>query len=303
MTLVVARRSIDGRIRVIADMRLMDDWNIKRGYPHAVLKNIILDRDLLVAYAGNASFAVDTIREYRDQRGDTLTGGLLDAAERAGEGRDGVEFLVADVQRGLFRVRRSGIEPAGQATWIGDLDAFGLYQELYHGMPKPQVITLETENGPPPEPYPDTPDTEAFLRMSGAIGNIQFFKHGPGDLEIPALATVGEAFISAFSAPEGFHYEPQAMLSADHEQVIEGPEWATLNWGNVANGGFGFAQLSPSEPGFGLVGLYFAHAGLGLIYHPLAWDGPIFYRRITHDEFLRAVEEDHAVAIDGARIV
>ena len=84
MTLVVARRSIDGRIRVIADMRLMDDWNIKRGYPHAVLKNIILDRDLLVAYAGNASFAVDTIGEYRDQRGDTLIGGLLDAAKQAG---------------------------------------------------------------------------------------------------------------------------------------------------------------------------------------------------------------------------
>jgi hypothetical protein len=302
MTLVVARRSTEGKLRVIADMRLMDNWNIRRGYPHAVLKNIIIDRELLVAYAGNANFAVDTIREQRNHRGDTLVAGLVSAAEQAGAGKDGVEFLVADVQRGLRRVRHNGAEPATNATWIGDAAAFDFYQQLYHGMPKPQVLTMETENGPPPDPYPDTPDSEAFLRMSGATGHMQFMKYAPGDVSIPALETVGEAFISAFSSPDGFHYEQQGMLAANHEQVIEGDEWTTLNWGTVANGGFGFMQHSPSEPGVGIVGLYFPHARLGLIFHPLAYDGPVFYRRVTHDEFRKAVQEDFAVPIDGARL-
>jgi hypothetical protein len=301
MTLVVARRSTEGKIRVIADMRLRDHWNIKRGYPHAVLKNIILDRELLVAYAGNVDLAVDAIRGHRHQRGDTLLTGLLGAAEHGGEGKNGVEFLVADVGRGLFRIRHTGVEPAINATWIGDLFAFEFYQQIYHGMPKPQVLTLETENGPPPEPYPDTPDTEAFLRMSGAIGQIEFVRAIPGAPSIPALDSVGEAFVSAFSSPDGFHYEQQATISTSHEQVIESPEWTTLDGGSAANGGFGYTQLSPSQPGIGLVGLYFPHARLGLIYHPLVYDGPAFYRDISHDEFVRAVEEDHAVAIDGPR--
>lgn len=41
MTFVVARQSTEGMIRVVADMRLTDPWNMKRGYPSAVLKNII----------------------------------------------------------------------------------------------------------------------------------------------------------------------------------------------------------------------------------------------------------------------
>lgn len=41
MTLVVARQAADGAIRVIADMRLTDRAEIRRGYPYAVLKNII----------------------------------------------------------------------------------------------------------------------------------------------------------------------------------------------------------------------------------------------------------------------
>ena len=49
-------------------------------------------------------------------------------------------WLRTFANRGLFRVRHSGIEPAGQATWIGDSDAFEFYQQLYHGMPKPQVF-------------------------------------------------------------------------------------------------------------------------------------------------------------------
>ena len=45
MTLIVGRRNTSGVIHVVGDMRLTDPDEIRRGYPYAVLKNIILSPD------------------------------------------------------------------------------------------------------------------------------------------------------------------------------------------------------------------------------------------------------------------
>lgn len=48
MTLIVGRRNLNGVIRVVGDMRLTDAAEMRRGYPHAALKNIILSPKHLV---------------------------------------------------------------------------------------------------------------------------------------------------------------------------------------------------------------------------------------------------------------
>lgn len=290
MTLVVGRQGDDGVIRVVADMRLTDSWDLKRGYPVAVLKNIILSEDVLVAYAGNASLAVHTIRELQDAPRNELIAGLLRSSVEAGEAGQGVSYLVADVNNGLQRIRHTGAEPPSVSSWIGDQEAFEAYQARYHGMPKPQVLVVEGIS--PPEPPPDTPSSEAFLRMSGALMQLQMLDN---------VETIGEAQVSAFSRG-GFHYEPQAFLAASNEQVFTGPEWENVNWGSIADGGFGYCLLHPTDPGIGLVGLHFPHRGLGFLYHPLSYDGPAIYRDVSHEEFRAAVADDHGVAINGPRV-
>jgi hypothetical protein len=239
-----------------------------------------------VAYSGNASVAVHTIRTLREARGEELVTGLLQSSVDAGEDEDGVSYLVADVNVGLQRIRHSGAEPPTRATYIGEEEAL----EIYHGMPKPQVLTVEEFS--PPEPFPESPDTEAFLRMSSALMQMQ---------TMDGIATIGEAQVSAFSR-NGFHYEPQAFLAASNEQVFTSPEWTKVNWGSVADGGFGYSLLHPIDPGIGMVGLHFPHRGLGFLYHPLGYDGPAIYRDVSHEEFRAAVAEDHSIAIDGPRV-
>lgn len=92
----------------------------------------------------------------------------------------------------------------------------------------------------------------------------------------------------------------RSFLAADHEQVIT-PEqgWVNADWGTVANGGFGFSMLVPDEPGVGIVGLYFPHPALGLLYHPLAQEEPFAYRDVTDAEFRTRVLGDHGVSISG----
>lgn len=291
MTLVVGRQGADGAIRVVADMRITDGAEIRRGYPYAALKNIIVSPETLVAYTGNAELGMHTIRSLKNASVKDLARGLLASAEAAGSEAGGVDYLLAHADQGLQRITRSGIEESAEATWIGDREAFEIYQRAFHELPVPEPLWIEGIS-PPRDELPDLARMEPFIRMSQAVLAL----HQNDNIE-----SVGEAFISAFSR-DGFRYEPQGFFAATEEQEISSSEWTTIHWSTAAKGGFGYNVLHAAEPGIGLIGLYFPHAGLGLLYHPLAYDHPIAYRRVTHDEFRAAVAEDHAVNVDGPRL-
>ena len=291
MTLIVGRRNLNGVIRVVGDMRLTDSTEIRRGFPYAALKNIILSPNHLVGYAGNAELGMHTIRRLKTAPIDELAQGLLASARNAGNGLGGVEFLLAHTERGLQRITTEGVDEPTDAGWIGDRNAFEVYQRAYHQLEQPPELTWIEGVSPPKDQLPDPAAAEPFIRMSSAIHVLQ---------EDSGVTSVGEAFVSA-NSKEGFRYEQQGFFQASHTQEI-GSEWTTLNWGTAAQGGFGFNLLQSAAPGIGAVGLYFPHGSLGLLYHPLAYDDPLVYRRVTHDEFREAVAEDHGIDIDGGRL-
>ncbi len=290
MTLIVGRHNLNGVIHVVGDMRLTDPAEIRRGYPYAVLKNIILGPDHLVAFAGNADLGMHTIRRLKDAPIEELAGGLFDSAKEAGGGPGGVDYLLAHTERGLQRVTASGVEGPTDAGWIGDPAAFEIYQRGYHAAPVPEPLWIEGVS-PPRDQLGDPAAMEPFIRMG--MGTFAL-------MESESVASVGEVFVTA-NSKRGFHYEQQGFFQADHEQEI-GSEWTDLNWGTAAQGGFGFNLLPPKEHGTGAIGLYFPHGGLGLLYHPLAYGDALVYRHVTHDEFCAAVAEDHEIEIDGPRL-
>ena len=131
------------------------------------------------------------------------------------------------------------------------------------------------------------------MRMGNAIASLHFGA---------STESVGEAFVSATYSGQGFRYQPQAFLAAEHDQVVEEGPWVPANWGTVAEGGFGYGLLVPTEPGVGLIGLYFAHAGLGLVYHPLVQDEAFTYSGVSREAFREAILRDHGVSVDGPHL-
>jgi hypothetical protein len=294
VTLVVGRQDSSGRIRVIGDLRVTRRDQIRRGYPVAVLKNVIVSRDLLVAYAGNYELALHTIRQLRGYENDTdaVLDSLYSSSLAAGAGEGATQYLVGARARGLSVVSFSGVESDAEAAWIGDKAAYEIYQRGYHSAVITEPIRI-------PGISPEGPmnirwdDFEVAARMS----------HGIWQLELEgSVETVGEAFITAYSSRDGFRYEQSAVLVADHDQVVSGDEWVPADWGTAADGGFGYAVLTPTEPGIGLIGLNFSHGRLGLLYHPLARDDPFPYLNVTRQEFRARVLDEHGVDIDGPSI-
>ena len=292
MTLVVARNWPSGRVLVTADLRVTDAHEIRRGYPTALLKNVILSETVVVAAAGNAELALHALRGLPDrpERAGEVLSVLGDASARAGSGDGRTEFLVAEAGGGICRVTASGGHDDGRASWIGDAAAYSVYQHGYHETPvHPPLIVPGIS--PPGPALPFDTEMQEVLRMVNGIHHLD---------ATGSVPTVGEAFITAAATPSRpLHYEQQAFLAADHEQVIEPGGWVGADWGTVASGGFGYATLVPEQPGIGMLGLYFPHAGLGLLYHPLRRNDPFVYTRVSHAAFRARVSAEHGIAIDG----
>jgi hypothetical protein len=287
----VARKFESGCVRLAADLRVTDSNDIRRGYPYAVLKALILSRTLVVAFAGNAQLALHTVRQLPrppEEITDVIPT-LTASCERAGDGEGRVDYLAAVAGEGIWRITNDGVEGVLEAAWIGDHRAFELYQRAYHE--GPVALPLQVPSLSPERPLPVSKAEYAeTVRMMNGIFQLV--------LE-DSINTVGEAFILAASLDGSFRYEQQAHLAADHERVISGAKWVAPDWGTVAEGGFGYSTLVPCEPGIGVLGLYFPHPGLGLLYHPLARDDPFVYRHVTHAGFRARVLEGHGVELVG----
>ena len=174
--------------------------------------------------------------------------------------------------------------------WIGDRRAFESYQRGYHDTPVAAPISIPGVSAERAQPVSDAEIAET-IRMANGI-----FRLASDDW----LADVGEALISAFSSREGFRYDEQAFLSADHEQIVTGDECVSADWGTVAEGGFGYSTLVPVVPGIGVLGLYFPHRGLGLLYTTLSRrDDAFVYTGVTQGQFRACVADEHGVEIDG----
>jgi hypothetical protein len=83
-----------GRTRVVADMRVTDRWDTRRGYPIAVLNSVILSETVLVAFAGNVLRALASLRQVppRPVSVDDVLPILGASAKAAGSGAGRVEY-------------------------------------------------------------------------------------------------------------------------------------------------------------------------------------------------------------------
>ena len=288
MTFIVARTFARG-IRIIGDMRVTSATG--RGYPIAVLKVVLIDPDLAVAYAGNLEHAMDVVRAFVADGGGAADAEHLIEQLEASCARDPgrVEYLVARRPRELWQIDHIEVRTNLTAAMIGNRSAFEIYQRGVHNAQPPQVFVMEGYTPPPM-----TPEQEKDLLLSSQM------TAGVLALDQSGIEDVGEAFVSVWGGSEGFRYEQQAFLAADHEQVITGDAWTHADWGTVAEGGFGYSVLAPSEPGIGMVALYFPHAGLGMLYAPLKRDGPCVYPRVMQAELCDRLMTDTDVMFGGA---
>jgi hypothetical protein len=318
MTLVVAHRTPYG-VRLCSDMRVTDRGAARPpSYLNAVLKAVILHPQLCVAFAGSVPLALQAIRRLdvpRDSDADVArVAEVLLNSHRQEAGM--IDFLIAGLQpTTLSRVWKGGVERDLHAAWIGDHDAFSVFQAAYvgggaiprrfaEGFPDGLVPTTQVE-------AITTAGADMEARWAATLPRDEFEDFRVASRSMAAmhavvessLKEVGEAAIFVAprppNDPNGYFAYLEASFAYNPRGLSE-PGSASAE-----QGGESFAILTPSEPGFGAIGIYIVEARLGLLYYPAESADPLAPQTFAgHSvgEFRDAVHQQHGFEIGGIGI-
>jgi hypothetical protein len=281
MTLVVAR-SLETQLRIISDTKITDANAIKSGPLYGALKAVIISPNITVCFAGNVGRGQKAIEDVYKLTADSgllerILAHLLDV-HRAGQGD--TDFVVASLgkSQGLNRIADDTIEQGLKTCWIGDFDAFAVYQESFHNVP--EIGGDEVSN-----------DYIIIGKMSLAFQNL---------IAQGKVATVDGPEIAVMSTRDGFKYAPKAIVFPPSQSIPSG-QWATVIFGTAVEGGYGYSIWTPLRAGIGAVGVYFHPGDLGALFYPALQPAPFIYSGVSQQVFQKAVSTQFGFDVEGAR--
>ncbi len=279
MTLIAARVTPRG-IWLTSDMRIIDPGASREaGFFDAALKLVLLDPELCIAYAGRQATALAAIRRLHREKASPADAvdHLLEVHLEDPE----VDFLVAALRpRRLIAIKDGGAEQA-ETAWLGDPQAFGRYQALFHGdhllAPSAGLDPLHKA------------DLDIAVAMNDAMQDLVLADPGPWSPE-RSYPTVGEASVTVGPrAADGlFGYHRFSNFVASFGMRL--PSDASLS--STERGTFTMSLLTPLEAGVAAIGLYFREGRLGILYAPLitgSGERPERFPTVSLEEFVGEV--------------
>jgi hypothetical protein len=280
MSLVVARKT-PGTVRVISDIRVTrfgDD--VRNGYASGALKAIIISPNLCIAYAGVIRVALSAIRYAASRSEDfEFVANTLSATNE-------VEFILAT--RGEICCIKNGQLSRGlENAWIGDKDAFAVFQRNYHAPCEPSRIEEFLESG-------EAADLRVATRMTTGMR---------AAIQDSTVHSVGVDDITVVVRPGGFAYKEKSELRASPLPAILPAGFAggviPADFGSAKRGAFSYSVMTPRDAGIGAVAFYFYEGKFGLLYVPLLDDCPAHIPSGSPGGFRAEVETRYGIYLQG----
>ncbi|MBN7815813.1 hypothetical protein [Algoriphagus pacificus] len=280
MTLIVAK-NIDGKIQIESDSRITDSNVVKANPLKGLIKLIIYLPEVSIAYAGDVKFAEEAINTLYKLKPNYLNDlvGILMASHQKSIGE--TDFIIATLVKGtcnLIKISSGRIEDNLQTAWIGDIDAFELFQKNFH-----ELKGNEEENV--------NIFSEAFKKT----------------IENESLESVGDFQISVLTTDNNSHKVPVFMYQERMEltsggtikQTIPAGESVALSFGNASNGSFGISYFTATDLYKQAIGVYFSEGNFGLLFFPMKRLTNIKFPELTAQEFIDKIKKEYGVPMRG----
>ena len=273
LTLVVAR-VFNEKIVIFADTKVSDPSNSKRSPLQGVLKIVILNPHLAIAYAGVIDYAEAAIKNLLFIEPMPI-GHVLSVLEEASEtANKQVDFIVASLQGGpaLYKIsdgRTSGKLPS---AWLGNHAAFEPYQREYASAPETTEIPYRMR--------------DAFISVlsSGSIDDVGGFPisvHVHPGLTSPMLV---------------YH---MSLTFHNPEEFSVGSDWVPMPLGTVERGSFCLSQLRTVNLSRHGVALHFFPGNFGILFCPQISFAPIQFKDVTAIEFSQRLKKEYGLTLEG----
>jgi hypothetical protein len=285
VSLVVARQ-IGHEIRIVSDTKISDPHLLHRTPVDGGLKCIVLSATCCVSFAGNVRVAelalAPLIRGASTTRRE-ITSHLLMKHRESGRRAD---FVVAVTDEGtcIDRVADGCLEENLTTAWIGDPEAFAVYQANYHAAVARQAPSQFLE--------------ERFL-IGGAM------THGLREvIGDPRIESVGDFVVSVTSWPvqeHGFRYLSHAFGSGFKPVANTTEETSITETLGVEGGSYHYCVLVPTTSGIGVLAVHIREAHLGLLFYPAQSWSSMAIKNVDTNLFIREIRARFGITVDGIR--
>lgn len=291
MTLVVARTA-ETNIYIKSDTKITDTFGKglvreqRERLPLAgLLKSVILSPKISVSFAGEALHAARFLKGYYLSK-DTewnLDQLLAELLKHHLCSENNCDFLLcsalAEIPE-IFTIKDGALSAASANGWIGDIDAFNIFQKSYHAADENSVSD----------------------RMRTAFQEV---------IDNPRVDTVGhfqieQSFYKKLSDPhsdiEGsFLYDEKAIAFGGFEpQHLKAGERTKLKFGTSETGAYSEVFLRSYSSSIYAVAIHFPHNDLGVLMCPMIdVDNPIIFHDCDVDQFMQQLRRLCAIPMEG----
>jgi hypothetical protein len=297
MSLIVAKKLTTGGIHIVSDSRVTPgEIQVRTGGPtplsdrvanttdlDSCLKCVILSPFYCVCFAGKidlAQHALNSLITTKSLERDLMNSHLFEQHRAQNQEVDYI-IATAGIPSTIDRVSGGRLERDLVTAWIGDHEAFESYQSHYHKSEEDRAtvnwggVLVRNERS----------------SMRDALGAV---------INGNSHRTVGNFILVVSSARSGvFRYLPSLTGNDFHPVANTTEETSLLRSVGISGGSYNFTILPAKSPGIGALGAYFLELQLGLFFYPQHTWQPIRFSQITCEDFIRAVQNEHHVTLEG----
>lgn len=295
MSLVVARK-FGSQIYIVSDTKITY-CNRETKPLEGVVKSIILNPFLCVSYAGTVEYANDAIKKYKEKHDywdfknqKVIVEHFLDYHKNVSyETEFIISFGKPTVK--IFEIK-NGLSKVVETSWIGDKDAFELYQNYF--------ITSNTNIGlhngyfkTRISQQPDGKDanSDIYTRMLQSISQV---------VENNNIKTVGQFFVPAVFDKELFHYLAYAESFTHQIPLEQMPDVFPLPCGSAETGAYSFSFTEGLHKRKRIIAIYILQGKLGVIFlsENEGVMNPILFKGVTPEEFRNEVKKRYKFKVN-----
>ncbi len=250
-----------------------------------MLKTIILAPRTCVGFAGKFGPALDAIRALAgdDRVNDDLRWIVERLLETNEDTHDAVHFVVthlAPEHSHLAAVKQGTVETGRVKNWVGNQDAFSLFQAAYH-------------NAPDLDSAVNDPWQREQVRNMTAMQAV---------IEADTMPDVADVGFFVSNARNGFRYVGYYLGHIGPLATYGPPDeegWRTINFTAPEEGSYTQTVLTAKEVGPTPVAIHISEARMGAIYDPLTTDRPMLLKDLDFRGFELAAWQNTGVKLEG----
>lgn len=277
MTLIVGRIT-QGGVLVDSDSRITDPNIVsnKNNIFSGILKTIILNPFISVSYAGGVETAQKAIEELYNLKKIEINIIKSLLLKINIESKNETDFLIASLENQpiLYKISNGIIEPSNSFHWIGDIDAFNLYQKEF----LPNIKSIDAK-------HILSVHSDAFDKV----------------IKNEKIESVGGFHITVHRTKLGLEYlsKMQIITGQPTSITLTNNQVKPIPFGNAQTGAFSFSYLKSENPYSPAVAIHFPMGNFGTLYYPKITREIIFYKNVSGLEFVEKVKKEHNIKLTG----